>query len=58
MMSTATSSKSEPVLVIEDPDAHQMQAQLTRFQMALGLKKAFESNGKPPSPATYCLCLC
>jgi hypothetical protein len=48
LMATATSSKSEPVLVTEDPEAHRMQAQLTRFQMALGLKKVFESDGKSP----------
>jgi hypothetical protein len=44
----ATLAKSGQVLVKEEPDAHRMQAQFTRLQMALGLKKGFESNGKLP----------
>lgn len=50
-MSTSVSAKSEPALVIEQHDAQRVQAQFTRLQMALGLKKAFESDGKSPGLA-------
>jgi hypothetical protein len=57
LMATATAAKPEPALVIEEPDARRVQAQFTRLQMALGLKKAFESDGETPCLAPY-LCLC
>jgi len=46
-MEHETPAKSEPVLVVDSPDAQRVQAQLTRFQMALCLKKQFEPDGEP-----------
>jgi hypothetical protein len=56
-MLSFVSAKSEPALVIDGPDAQRVQAQFTRLQMALGLKKAFESDGEsPPLADIWSLC--
>jgi hypothetical protein len=45
-MSSSVSAKSEPALVVEQPDARRVQAQVSRLQMGHGLKKAFGSDGE------------
>jgi hypothetical protein len=46
MAESTHSYPTESALVVEDGDAQRIQAQFTRLQMALGLKKSLSGEGK------------